>query len=169
MTLAPPNGHKPPLASRITISRAARLAGLTVRAIRLYEERGLVSSQRDGGDNRTFGAAELERLVWIAELRTIGVSLDEISGLLAAEALVGGAGASQRLSDILNDHRRRLLHRLSCVDSIARRKGFRFTPGPGPGPGHSAEVAKDRRPARAAPDRHSPEATAAVIPLAAGH
>lgn len=165
MTPAPPNGHKPPLASRITISRAARLAGLTVRAIRLYEERGLVSSQRDGGDNRTFGAAELERLIWIAELRTIGVSLDEISGLLAAEALVGGAGASQKLSDILRDHRRRLLHRLSCVDSIARRKGFRLTPGPG----HSAEGAKDRRPARTAPDRHSPEATAAVIPLAAGH
>lgn len=141
MTFASPVRHQPLAGSRLTISRAARLAGLTIRAIRLYEERGLVSSQRDGGDNRTFGSAELERLIWIAELRTIGLSLDEISGLVAADAFVGGAGASQRLSDVLNDHRRRLLHRLSCVDTMARRKGFSLTAGGG----QCADSAEDRR------------------------
>jgi DNA-binding transcriptional MerR regulator len=127
MTVAPPIGRPPSVGSRLTISRAARLAGLTIRAIRLYEERGLVSSQRDGRDNRSFGAAELERLIAIGELRAIGASLDEISGLLSADALVGDAGGSQELADLLNDHRQRLLHRLSCLETIARRKGVTLT------------------------------------------
>lgn len=161
MTFAPPIRHKPSAGSRLTISRAAQLAGLTIRAIRLYEERGLVSSQRDGSDNRSFGAAELECLIAIADLRTVGASLDEISGLVAADALVGDAGGSQELADLLNDHRQRLLHRLSCLDAIARRKGITLTQGDR----HSAK-AHDRRVTPTGQDRHSPEATA-VIPLLA--
>ena len=124
MIFAPATRQGFSVSPRLAIRWAARRTGLTVRAIRYYEELGLISSHRGVRGSRTFGAAELDRLAEIAELRTVGLSLDEISGLLAADAPAGCPGVSQQLSALLNDHRQRLLHRLSCVDAIARRKGF---------------------------------------------
>ncbi|MCE3289677.1 MAG: MerR family regulatory protein, partial [Caulobacter sp.] len=36
-----------PASERISISRAARLTNLTIRAVRFYEERGLIVSHRN--------------------------------------------------------------------------------------------------------------------------
>jgi len=125
MTYIAPARLKPSVASRISIGRAARLTGLTIRAIRFYEQRGLIEGQRDARDIRTFDAADLERLGQIAELRAIGVSLDDIAALAEADALPGG-GSPDRLRDLLGAHRRHLSARLARVDAMADRAGVLF-------------------------------------------
>ena len=50
--------------SEYSISELAREFGITPRAIRFYEEKGLLSAQRNGSA-RVFNAAERVRLVLI--------------------------------------------------------------------------------------------------------
>jgi DNA-binding transcriptional MerR regulator len=70
---------------RIGISEAMRLFGLTARALRFYEERGLITARRDRMNCRYYDAAGRQRLAWIASLRTAGVSLTDIADVLDAE------------------------------------------------------------------------------------
>ena len=66
----------------------AQQTGLTVRAIRLYEEEGLLRpSLHVRGANRLYSATDLERLRQIAGLRNIGFSIAEIRGLLEDDVL----------------------------------------------------------------------------------
>ena len=74
---------------RIFIGQAARLYGLTHRAIRFYEDRGFLRPQRDRRNNRFFDGAELHKLEWISLLRNAGVPLDDVADVLAAEARDG--------------------------------------------------------------------------------
>ena len=118
-----PTRFKPSLASRISIGRAARMTGLTIRAIRYYEERGLVEAQRDARDIRTFDSADIEILMQIVELRAIGISIDDICALAADDALPGGRGDTDRLAELLNDRHHRLSRQLSQISLVAQRAG----------------------------------------------
>ena len=122
MTDLAPTRPKPFRASRISIGHAARLTGLTIRAIRFYEQRGLIEGQRDARDVRTYDAMDFERLARIAELRAIGVSLDDIAALITADALPGSADPEGRLGDLLRAHRRALVTRLAALDNLAARQ-----------------------------------------------
>ncbi len=64
------------------IGAAARLAGLTVKAIRHYEAIGLLPRVRRSGEYRCFSAADIQRLKTIAHCRSLGFSLDEIRAVL---------------------------------------------------------------------------------------
>lgn len=67
------------------IHEAAAAAGLTPRAVRFYEERGLLSAaRRTENGYRDYGAADVERLRVIASLRELGRSVESIPELLAA-------------------------------------------------------------------------------------
>jgi DNA-binding transcriptional MerR regulator len=70
---------------RIGVGSAMRIYGLTARALRFYEERGLIEARRDRQNNRVYDSDALWRLDWIAQLRRAGVSLEEIRGVLRAE------------------------------------------------------------------------------------
>ena len=71
------------------ISDVAKLYGLTPRAIRFYEERGLIHTSRDRLNSRRYDARARARLKAIAELRRAGLGLDDIGDILRA----GEAGA----------------------------------------------------------------------------
>ncbi len=61
----------------------ARLTGNTLRTVRFYEEAGILRpDRRSAGGHRLFSRRELERLQFISDLRTAGLSLDAIRGLL---------------------------------------------------------------------------------------
>jgi DNA-binding transcriptional MerR regulator len=61
----------------------ARLTGNTLRTVRFYEEAGILRpDRRSAGGHRLFGHRELERLQFITDLRTAGMSLEEIRTLL---------------------------------------------------------------------------------------
>jgi DNA-binding transcriptional MerR regulator len=76
---------------RLGMSGAMRLFGLTARALRFYEEKGLVEARRDRLNARYYDVAARRRLEWIARLRKAGVSLPDIEEVLEAEE-DGGRG-----------------------------------------------------------------------------
>jgi MerR family transcriptional regulator, repressor of the yfmOP operon len=72
----------------LKIQEVAAETGLTTRAIRYYEEMGLLEpAARSGGAYRLYDASDLERLRTIKELRDdAGFSLAQIGQLLEDEA-----------------------------------------------------------------------------------
>ena len=72
----------------LRINEVAAEAGLTTRAIRYYEELGLLEpAARSGGDYRLYDRSDLERLLFIRSLRDdAGFSLAQIRQLLEDEA-----------------------------------------------------------------------------------
>ncbi|SFI29724.1 DNA-binding transcriptional regulator, MerR family [Bosea sp. OK403] len=65
---------------------AARI-GLSVRALRLYEQRGLIRPPRTAKGWRLYGAAEIARLHEILALKLLGLSLSRITALLQGKAV----------------------------------------------------------------------------------
>lgn len=65
----------------ISIGALAELSGVSERAIRLYEQHGLLRPQRTEAGRRMFGDADVRRLLNIVALRALGCSLKEITVL----------------------------------------------------------------------------------------
>ncbi len=62
----------------LTAAECARRTGVTVRALRVYEECGLIAPKRSAGGWRLYGADELLMLNTIALLKTAGLTLAQI-------------------------------------------------------------------------------------------
>jgi len=66
----------------LPIGALARLAGVSTRTIRYYEEIGLLkTARRFSGGRRVFDADALERLRFISRLKRLGFTLEEIRHL----------------------------------------------------------------------------------------
>jgi DNA-binding transcriptional MerR regulator len=63
-------------------SAAARRLGISTKALRLYEARGLVTPSRTPAGWRAYGADEMGRAAEIVALRTLGLSLAQIARVL---------------------------------------------------------------------------------------
>ncbi|MEW6257028.1 MAG: MerR family DNA-binding transcriptional regulator [Pseudomonadota bacterium] len=74
-----------------TIGDLARDFGVTLRALRFYEDKGLLSPRRDGL-SRLYSAKDRERLGVILKGKRLGFTLTEIRGLIAAHEGTSGAG-----------------------------------------------------------------------------
>ena len=68
----------------LTITEVSRRSGVASSALRFYEERGLIRSERAGSGHRRYPRAVLRRLAFIVFAQRIGLSLEEIAGELAA-------------------------------------------------------------------------------------
>ena len=68
---------------RLSIGRVAARTGVSVSALRFYEERGLVRAERTAGGRRVFKRSEIRRVSFILIARTLGLSLEEIAAALA--------------------------------------------------------------------------------------
>jgi len=62
----------------LAIGAVAERTGLTVSAIRFYEGKGLVSSERASSGHRRFRRSVIRRLSFILTSQRLGYSLDEI-------------------------------------------------------------------------------------------
>ena len=60
------------------IGETARRSGVATSALRFYESRGLIFSQRGGGKQRHYHRAMLRRIAIIRIAQTLGLSLREI-------------------------------------------------------------------------------------------
>ena len=67
----------------LPIGELARRTGLSVSAIRFYEERGLVEALRTSGNQRRFMRGDIRRLSFILIAQRLGLSLAEIEEALA--------------------------------------------------------------------------------------
>ncbi|MFP5393057.1 MAG: MerR family transcriptional regulator, partial [Gammaproteobacteria bacterium] len=64
-----------------------RMTGLTARALRFYEARGLLRPVRDGAGRRQYGAAQLEALHRIMAMKRAGLTLSQIQSMTAGPSL----------------------------------------------------------------------------------
>jgi MerR family redox-sensitive transcriptional activator SoxR len=71
------------MADLLTISEASRRSGVASSALRFYEERGLISSERAGSGHRRYPRPVLRRIAFIVFAQRIGLTLNEIGEELA--------------------------------------------------------------------------------------
>ncbi|TXL73318.1 MerR family DNA-binding transcriptional regulator [Vineibacter terrae] len=64
-----------------TIAELAKEFGVTARAIRFYEDEGLIAPERQG-TTRVYSAGDRARLGWVLRGKRLGFSLGEIRDLL---------------------------------------------------------------------------------------
>ena len=67
----------------LAIGEVARRSGVASSALRFYEERGLISSERAGSGHRRYPRPALRRIAFIVFAQRIGLTLDEIGSELA--------------------------------------------------------------------------------------
>ena len=95
-----------PLASRaLRVGDLARQTGKTVRALHLYEERGLlVPAERSKGGYRLYDAESLTRVRWIGKLQEMGFSLSEMQVIVKRwEQSRSAPDAMGRVHEMLRD------------------------------------------------------------------
>jgi MerR family redox-sensitive transcriptional activator SoxR len=71
------------MAEQLTIGEVARRSGVAASALRFYEERGLIASERAGSGHRRFPRPVLRRIAFIVFAQRVGLTLDEIGSELA--------------------------------------------------------------------------------------
>jgi len=67
----------------LTIGEIARRSGVASSALRFYEEKGLIVSERAGSGHRRYPRSALRRIAFIVFAQRIGLSLEEIAAELA--------------------------------------------------------------------------------------
>lgn len=99
-------------------SEAAKKLGVSPKALRVYEQRGLITPVRTEVGWRAYGPKEMDRAAEIVGLRSLGFSLAQIARVLNADA--------DGLEDALAAHQATLESRLQeIVDAVARVRGLR--------------------------------------------
>jgi DNA-binding transcriptional MerR regulator len=75
------------MAESLDIAEVARLTGLTSRALRFYEARGLLTPLRSASGRRHYGPAELERLHQVMAMKRAGLTLGQIQTISAGRKI----------------------------------------------------------------------------------
>jgi DNA-binding transcriptional MerR regulator len=100
-------------------SEAAKRLGVSAKALRLYEQRGLVTPIRSAAGWRAYGPEEMARAAEIAALRTLGLSLGQVARVLGGDA--------QDLEPALAAHQAILEGRVrQLVDAVERVRRLRY-------------------------------------------
>ena len=102
----------------LRIGEVAELTGTTPRTIRYYEEIGLLVSSggRELGKHRCYTGADVERIKEIVRLRDLlGLSLEQLSQLLAAEEARAGIRREFHQSEDPRERRRLLEEALGHI------------------------------------------------------
>ena len=101
-----------------TISDLAQEFALTTRAIRFYEDEGLIAPTRSGR-NRIYSARERTRLKLILRGKRLGLSLSEIREILDLyEADVDEVPQLRKFVEVLEARRKLLLQQKEDIDAV---------------------------------------------------
>jgi MerR family redox-sensitive transcriptional activator SoxR len=71
------------MAEPLTIGQVAERAGVATSALRFYEERGLIRSERTGASHRRYPRSVIRRVAFILFAQRIGLTLEEVGAELA--------------------------------------------------------------------------------------
>ena len=104
----------------LDIRDVAKRTGLTSRALRFYEARGLLKPLRTYSGRRLYGRGELERIQQILALKRAGLSLAQIGRLTASGKLDLGALVEAQLK-IIEERRAELADARALLLSIKSR------------------------------------------------
>jgi MerR family redox-sensitive transcriptional activator SoxR len=72
-----------PWAPLLTISEVACRSGIAASALRFYEDRALITSERSGSGHRRYPRGVLRRIAFIVFAQRVGLSLEEVGAELA--------------------------------------------------------------------------------------
>ena len=101
-----------------SISELAQEFALTTRAIRFYEDEGLIAPTREGR-NRVYGARERTRLKLILRGKRLGLSLSEIREILDLyEADIDESPQLRKFVEVLERRRDLLLQQREDIDAV---------------------------------------------------
>ena len=104
--------------STYTISDLAREFALTTRAIRFYEDEGLIAPTRQGRV-RVYGERERVRLKLVLRGKRLGLALAEIAELLDLYEIARNERAQlAKFLDLLADRRGRLMQQKEDIDAV---------------------------------------------------
>jgi MerR family redox-sensitive transcriptional activator SoxR len=67
----------------LTIGEVAQRSGVAASALRYYEDRGLIASERTGAAHRRYPRAVIRRVAFIVFAQRVGLTLEEIGEELA--------------------------------------------------------------------------------------
>lgn len=94
-----------------TVQKLASLSGVSARTLRYYDEIGLLKPARvNSSGYRIYGGSEVEKLQQILFYRELGMSLEDISDILADPGFNSIAA--------LRDHREKLACKRSVLDKL---------------------------------------------------
>jgi len=73
-----------PMKRGLSIGDLASRTGLSVSAIRFYEKKGLITPDRNEGNQRRFEGSDIRRLSFILIAQQMGLTIDQIKTLMAS-------------------------------------------------------------------------------------
>lgn len=111
-------------AEPMRIGVLARITGVTTRTIRYYESLGLLPVPDRRGAHRTYDHADVARLRKIELLKDLGLSLEEIGGVL--EAYADEVTAKRRVVDVLRSHLNETDRKLAALKRFRKELVFRI-------------------------------------------
>jgi DNA-binding transcriptional MerR regulator len=126
-----------PATPPLSASEAAKRLGVSAKALRIYEERGLLAPERTAAGYRVYDAGAMARATEIVALRALGLSLAQVSCVLA--------GDSRNLEVALSAHEaslQRNVLRLEATIEKVRRLRADLAQGQAPVTGELAGVLK---------------------------
>lgn len=100
-----------------TIGEVSAELGLTLRALRFYEDKGLIHPRRVG-TRRLYDAAQVERIGLIVKWVRAGVPLKDVRQCLAYQDEANNDALAVYLGIKLSRLRKRLLKQVEAIDQL---------------------------------------------------
>lgn len=104
---------------RMTIGEAAGRAGVSAKAIRLYETKGLIApAERTAAGYRTYGSGDVAVLEFIRQAKTLGLKLDDVRQIIDLQR--AGQQPCSRVIDLLDRRLADIDAKLADLRSLRR-------------------------------------------------
>jgi MerR family copper efflux transcriptional regulator len=108
------------MAQPVRIGEAARRSGFTVKTLRYYDRHRLLPpAARSTSGYRLYDAADLHRLEFIRQAKTLGLALSEIRQLVDA-ARAHDPATRPRLRRVLDEHIELITNQISMLSRLRR-------------------------------------------------
>lgn len=107
------------MTSELNIGAVSKLTGLTVKAIRFYEDRGYIPpTQRSESGYRNYSRSDVRRLRLVRQLRLLGLPLAQIGPFvekaLSSDCVTFGA----EIHEVLERQKREIERRISELEEL---------------------------------------------------
>jgi DNA-binding transcriptional MerR regulator len=120
--------------SSYRISQLAGRTGFSPSTLRYYEQVGLLTTERTSGGYRSYGEADVRRLLFISRAKQLGLPLDDIRELIAVWEDGPCASVKARLEELLTARSKDVADRISELTAfgtdLARARDGLAAPSP---------------------------------------